>query len=202
MIATRQLSRFTPQEYLTWEIQQPLRYEYFDGEVFAMSGGTLPHADIALNIASLLKSALSKRCKVRNSDAKVGITAEGPFVYPDVSVTCDERDRTAQKFSGYPCLIVEVISPSTEAYDRGGKFALYRRLESLQEYVLIGSETKLVEVFRRDEQGAWTFIPYDEADKIELISVGVTVTVEAIYEDVTLIPADARQLSHPSGSLN
>jgi Uma2 family endonuclease len=193
MIATHQPSRLAPQEYLAWEIQQPLRYEYFDGEVFAMAGGTLPHADIALNIASLLKGSLSKRCKVRNSDAKVGITADGPFVYPDVSVTCDERDRTAQKFSGYPCLIVEVISPSTEAYDRGGKFALYRHLKSLQEYVLISSETKLVEVFRRDRQGVWTFIPYGEADKIELTSIGITVAIEDIYEDVTLTPSEPRK---------
>ncbi len=135
MIATRAHSSLTPQEYLAWEVQQPLRYEYFDGDVFAMAGGTLPHADIALNIASLLKSAVQSPCKVRNSDAKVGITADGPFVYPDVSVSCSEQDRTAQKFAQQPCLIVEVISPSTEAYDRGGKFALYRRLESLQEYV-------------------------------------------------------------------
>lgn len=187
MIATRQSSHFTPQEYLDWEAEQAQRYEYFEGAVFAMAGGSLPHADIALNIASLLKSALTgSRCKVRNSDAKVGITSDGPFVYPDVSVTCDERDRTAQKFSSYPCLIIEVISPSTEAYDRGGKFALYRRLESLQEYVLVSSETKNVEVFRRNEQGVWTFIPYGEVDSIELLSVDAKIDVASIYEDVAL----------------
>lgn len=187
MIAIQQLPRFTPQEYLVWEEQQALRYEYFDGEVFAMAGGSLPHADIALNIASLLREPLRGRCKVRNSDAKVGITEDGPFVYPDVSVTCDERDRSAQKFSRYPCLIVEVISPGTEAYDRGGKFALYRRLESLQEYVLVGSETKTVEVFRRDQQGRWVFIAYEENDEITLMSMGVTLTADDIYEDVVLI---------------
>ena len=195
MIATRQSSHFTPQEYLDWEAQQAQRYEYFEGAVFAMAGGSLPHADIALNIASLLKNALTgSRCKVRNSDAKVGITSDGPFVYPDVSVTCDERvgkaspteNRTAQKFSGYPCLIIEVISPSTEAYDRGGKFALYRQLESLQEYVLVSSETKNVEVFRRIEQGAWTFIPYGEADSIGLLSVDAKIDVASIYEEVAL----------------
>ena len=186
MIATRQPSHFTPQEYLEWEVQQSLRYEYFGGAVFAMAGGTLPHADIALNIATLLKSAAISPCKVRNSDAKVAITADGPFVYPDVSVTCDQRDRTAQKFSLYPCLIIEVVSPSTEAYDRGGKFALYRRLESLQEYVLVGSESKTVEVFRRNEQGIWTFIPYGETGEIELLSVDVKISIDAIYEDVTL----------------
>ena len=81
----------------------------------------------------LLRGPLQGRCKVRNSDAKVGVMEEGPFVYPDVSMSCDERDRTAPKFSRYPCLIVEVMSPSTDAYDRGGKFALCRCLESLHE---------------------------------------------------------------------
>lgn len=186
MIATAELHRLTPEEYLEWEAQQELRYEYFDGEVFAMTGGLLPHADIALNVAGILREHLRGRCKVRNSDAKVGITEMGPFTYPDVSVSCDQRDRTAQQFTRYPCLIVEVLSPSTEAYDRGGKFALYRRLESLQEYVLVGSETKTIEVFRRDPNGAWVFIPYGEGDEIELTSVSLTVSMDAIYEDVML----------------
>lgn len=192
MIATRQPAQLTPQEYLDWEIQQPLRYEYFDGKVFAMAGGTLPHADIALNIASFLKGALSGRCKVRNSDAKVGITEDGPFVYPDVIVTCNQRDRTAQKFSQHPCLIIEVMSPSTEAYDRGGKFSLYRRLPSLQEYVLVSSELKEVEVFRRDKEGAWFFMPYSAGEEIELTSLGITVSIETIYEDVVLAPPRIR----------
>jgi Uma2 family endonuclease len=195
MIATRELSRLTPQEYFQWEAQQDLRYEYFEGEVFAMTGGSLPHADIALNIASLLREPLRGRCKVRNSDAKVGITENGPFVYPDVSVTCNDRDRTAQQFSRHPCLIVEVLSPSTEAYDRGGKFALYRRLESLKEYVLVGSTTKTVDVFRRSHSGAWMFIPYGEGgegDDVELTSVGVTISIEAIYEEVLLVQPETQ----------
>lgn len=192
MISTRELPRFTSQEYFDWEAQQDLRYEYFDGEVLAMTGGALPHADIALNVASVLREPLRGRCKVRNSDAKVGITENGPFVYPDVSVTCDDRDRTAQQFSRYPCLIVEVLSPSTEAYDRGGKFALYRRLESLQEYVLIGSETKTVDVFRRSQLGAWTFIPYSEGNDIELTSVGLTIPIHVFYEDVLLMQPETQ----------
>lgn len=186
MVATHQNHPLTPQDYFEWEAQQQLRYEYFDGEVFAMTGGSIPHADIALNIATILRSRLQGRCKVRNSDAKVGITDDGPFVYPDVSVTCDQRDRNAQKFSRYPCLIVEVVSPGTEAYDRGGKFTLYRRLETLEEYVLVGSEAKTVEVFRRDDEGRWTFIPYSEGADIELTSLSVTLSMDAIYEDVAL----------------
>jgi len=190
MIATRELPHLTPQEYLEWEVQQTLRYEYFNGQVFAMTGGSLPDADIALNMATVLRSHLQGRCKVRTSDAKVGISENGPFTYPDVSVTCDDRDRTAQQFSRYPCLMIEVLSPSTEAYDRGRKFALYRRLESLQECVLVGSETKLVDVFRRDPQGDWLFIPYGEGDDVELTSVGLTVPIAALYEDVFLVPSE------------
>ncbi|MBP0011982.1 MAG: Uma2 family endonuclease [Roseofilum sp. SBFL] len=182
----RVVPRLTPQDYLEWEVQQPLRYEYFNGEVFAMAGGTLPHADIALNLASLLREPLRGRCKVRNSDAKVGITDEGPFTYPDISISCDERDRTARHFIRYPCVIIEVLSPSTEAYDRGGKFALYRRLSTLQEYVLVSSETKTVEIFRRDAVGEWRFIPYSEGDTIELMSLGITLSLNAIYEDVVV----------------
>ena len=186
MVAALESRQFTPEEYFEWEAQQELRYEYFDGDVFAMTGGSLPHADIALNIASILREPLRGRCKVRNSDAKVGITETGPFVYPDISVSCHELDRTAQQCTLYPCLIVEVLSPSTQAYDRGRKFAIYRRLAGLQEYVLVSSETKSVEIFRRDQNGTWSFIPYIEGDEIELISVGLTISIDAFYEDVIL----------------
>ncbi len=186
MAATGKDRRLTPREYFEWEAQQASRYEYFDGDVFAMTGGSIPHADIALNIATILKAHMKRRCKVRNSDAKVGIADEGPFVYPDISVTCDERDRMAQKFSRYPCLIVEVISPGTEAYDRGGKFHLYRQLETLKEYILVGSEAKTVEIFRLNNEGRWMFVPYSEGDEIEFMSVGLTVSMDAIYEDVIL----------------
>jgi Uma2 family endonuclease len=184
------LPRFTPQDYFAWEAQQPLRYEYFDGEVLAMTGGTIPHADIALNLAGLLREPLRGRGKVRNSDAKVGITADGPFTYPDLSISCDERDRTAQQFIRYPTVIIEVLSPSTEAYDRGGKFALYRRLFTLQEYVLVSSEMKMVEIFRRDSAREWRFIPYSEGDTIELVSLGISLSLDDIYEDVVLDTTD------------
>jgi Uma2 family endonuclease len=193
-IASNELPPFTPQEYFEWEAQQEVRHEYFDGKVFAMTGGSLPHADIAFNFASLLRShlqgLLQGRCKVRNSDARVGITEVGPFVYPDISVTCDDRDRTAIQFSRYPCSIIEVLSPTTEAYDRGGKFALYRRLESLQEYVLVGSESKTVDIFRRNQQGEWSFVSYSETGTFDLTSVGLTLSLDDIYEDVVIVSSD------------
>jgi Uma2 family endonuclease len=189
MIAARKLSRFTPQEYFDWEAQQLERHEYFDGEVYAMAGGKLAHGRIGLNIGAILRSHVrGKGCTTFNSDCKVGITTDGPFTYPDVSVSCDDRDRTAQNFIQHPCLIVEVLSPSTEAYDRGGKFKLYRQLESLQEYVLVSSEAESVEVFRRNPSGSWEFMAYGVGEAVTLVSLGLTVDVSAFYEDVVLVP--------------
>ncbi|MEC4803393.1 MAG: Uma2 family endonuclease [Jaaginema sp. PMC 1079.18] len=192
MIAIPENKPLTPQQYFEWEAKQALRYEYFDGNVFAMTGGSLSHGRIGLNVSSLLKSHLQsqdRKCLTFNSDCKVGISEAGPFTYPDTSVSCDERDRTATEFIQFPCLIVEVLSPSTEAYDRGKKFELYRQLESLQEYVLLGSETKTVEVFRREANRFWSFIAYAEGDEVEFASVSLTISIDTIYEDVIITPS-------------
>lgn len=188
MVAALKDPSFSPQEYLDWEPLQDLRYEYIDGRVYAMTGGTLPHSGIAVNLVSLLKNHLrGKGCSTLNSDAKIGITETGPFLYPDVSVTCDLRDRTAIKFALYPTLIAEVLSPSTEAYDRGGKFAQYRRLESLKEYILVRSDAIAVDIFRLNENQKWELTPYVEGDEIHLTSLDLTFPIELLYEDITLV---------------
>jgi Uma2 family endonuclease len=187
MIAARNFSRMTPEEYFEWEEKQEFRHEYFDGEVFAMAGGTIPHSAIAVNITTALKSRLrGKGCMVLNSDGKLAITENGPYTYPDISVTCDDRDRTAKKFSQYPTLIVEVLSSSTEAYDRSGKFKLYRRIESLRDYVLVSSEQRSVEVYHLNDRGRWELFSCEETGEVLLEGLGVSVTMDEIYEDVTL----------------
>lgn len=186
MIAHPKFS-FSPQEYLEWEELQEIRYEYAEGEVYAMTGGTLLHSEIALNFGALLKNHLRGRgCRVFNSDAKVGVTENGPFFYPDVNVSCDKRDRTALKFVQYPCLIAEVLSPTTEAYDRGSKFAQYRRLESLKEYVLISSDGVNVEIFRLNQNNKWELTPYSQGDEIQLVSVDLDFSIDLLYEDINL----------------
>ena len=161
MIATPQLPLMTPQEYLEWEEKQPIKYEYINGEVFAMTGGTLPHNSIALNLASALKTHLrGKSCKVFMADAKLGVSETGPYHYPDVMVTCDQRDQTAREVVYHPCLIVEVLSPSTEGFDRGKKFRHYRRIKTLKEYVLIDSETMSLECYRLNERSQWELTAY------------------------------------------
>jgi Uma2 family endonuclease len=174
MIATPHPPLMTPQDYLVWEVQQPLRYEYIDGQVLAMTGGTLPHNSIALNLAAALKNHLrGKGCKVFMADAKVGISPEGPFHYPDVMVTCDRRDQTARQAVYYPCLIVEVLSPGTEHIDQGKKFRNYRRVDTLREYVLIDAETINVDCYRLNAQGKWELTTYapdtcsPQADSLE-----------------------------------
>jgi Uma2 family endonuclease len=120
------------------------------------------------------------------ADAKVGVSERGPFHYPDVMVTCDERDRRAIRVIYYPCLIFEVLSPSTEAKDRGKKFQNYRRISTLKEYVLISSEQKVIECFRLNEKGVWELYSYLEGDEVELKSVDFRCPIELVYEDVIL----------------
>ena len=180
----------SPQDYLRWETTQPIRYGYMDGLVYAMTGGSIPHNQIAVNLIALLKPHLrGKGCKVLSSDAKVAVTEQGPFHYQDVSVSCDPRDKNAQDYIRYPVLIVEVRSESTEAFERGKKFRHYRRIETLREYVLIRQEQRSVECYRLNAQGRWELFHYlDEAASraIELTSVGLSCTFELLYEDIEL----------------
>ena len=186
MVALKEhFPQLTPAEYLEWEEQQEFRHEYVGGEVYAMTGGTLNHSSIAGNFHTILKNHLrGSGCKVFNSDAKVQILESNSYLYPDVSVTCDDRDRRATKFISHPCLIVEVLSPATEAYDRGDKFALYRRSTTLQEYVLVSTSAMRVDLYRRDERGRWEILSYDAGESIELPSVNLSVPVAQIYEDI------------------
>lgn len=187
MVAVPARQYLTPQDYLDWEEKQSIKYEYIDGEVFAMTGGTIPHNDLAVNLTTALKNHLrGQGCKVSMADAKVGVSEHGPFHYPDVMVTCDERDRRAIRVIYYPCLIVEVLSPSTEAKDRGKKFQNYRRISTLKDYVLISSEQKFIECFRLNEKGVWELYTYSEGDEVELISVDFRCPIELVYEDVIL----------------
>lgn len=189
MVAALQHPYLSPEAYLEWELLQEQRYEYIDGFAYAMTGGTLPHSDLAFNFATILRNQLPSRCKARTSDAKVGLTERGPFFYPDVSVSCDPRDRTAIKYIQFPSLIVEVLSPATEAYDRGGKFTQYRRLETLKEYVLVSSDAIAVDIFRLNANHKWELTPYVAGDEISLTSVEVKFAIDLLYEDVIFAEA-------------
>jgi Uma2 family endonuclease len=166
----------TAADYLAWEAAQDTRSEFIDGEVYAMAGGTLEHNAATLATGSTLRQHLKgSPCRAFVSDVKVQVKASNSFFYPDVVVACqpsDLSDSTTLSVNE-PLLIAEVLSPSTAAFDRGGKFAHYRLLDSLQEYVLIDTDTPRVEVFRRNAANRWELYPSTGTDApVELASVG------------------------------
>ena len=173
------------EDYLEWESQQEIRYEYVKGEVFAMTGGTIPHNDIALNLYRALYPHLRSRgCRVNVSDVKVQVSPKSIYYYPDVIVSCDPEDLNARQFIQNPKLIVEVLSPGTSAKDRGEKFTYYLTIPSLQEYILIDSETISVERYSRGEGRMWLYYPYQMADTITLSSIDFEFPIELLYEGI------------------
>ncbi|MDB9375957.1 Uma2 family endonuclease [Nodularia sphaerocarpa] len=186
MVALPDNLLMSAEEYLLWEPTQEQRYEYWDGEVVAMSGGTRNHNRVSGNFFRLLDDTLADRsCEVYIVDVKVQIEQGQKYFYPDVVVTCDQRDRDPQLIQ-FPCLIIEVLSPSTEAADRGKKFAKYRQSPTLQEYVLVQVAQPCVEVFRRNEQGKWVLSEYNLNDRLRLESVNVEIAIAHLYRQVQL----------------
>lgn len=174
----------TVEAYLAWEPRQELRYEFVDGEVFAMAGGTIAHNDIAVNLLAALRPHLRKQgCRINIADAKVNVT-KSRYRYPDLVITCDERDKTALDAIQYPKLIVEVLSAGTEALDRGDKLKEYCKLPSLEEYVLVSSTQISVEIYRRAQGRFWLYTAYQPGDSIVLESVGFEFPINLLYEDI------------------
>ena len=182
----------TPEDYFAWEEKQREKYEYIDGQVYAMSGGSVNHGRIAIRFTALFDAHLENSpCVTGNSDIKVNIFETNNYTYPDASVTCDDKDKTNPNFFTFPCLIVEVLSDSTEAYDRGGKFRLYRRNPVLQEYLLVSSTLVEVDLYRKNDAGEWLLINYQPGDTVELKSIHLSFPIEQIYRGLTLTNQDA-----------
>ncbi len=188
MIAAREnFPQLTPKEYFAWEEKQLHKHEYLDGQVYAMSGGSINHGRIAIRFASMFDSHLvSSSCIVGNSDVKVKIVRTENYTYPDISVTCDDRDKNSTQYITYPSLIVEVLSPSTEAYDRGGKFRLYANNPVLQDYLLVSSTSIEIDLYHKKDNGEWIIINYKEGDMIELKSINLTFAIAQIYRGLIL----------------
>jgi Uma2 family endonuclease len=186
MVAVKDNSRrFTPEEYFAWEEQQLERHELIDGQVYAMSGGTIDHSEIAAKFNRLLGNHLDDSgCKTLNSDARVSILETTDYSYPNGSVTCDERDKSNTQYIVYPCLLVEVLSDSTEAYDRGEKFYRYRRNPILQEYVLVSAKSIAIDLYRKNDAGEWIFTQYRSGDIVELKSINLSFPIEQVYRGI------------------
>lgn len=127
-------------------------------------------------------------CDTATSDLRINIVGTNNFTYPDVSVTCDDRDKTTTQYITYPCLIVEVLSPSTEAYDRGSKFRMYRHNPALQDYLLVSSTRMEIDLYHKKDTGEWLLINYQPGDTIELKSINLSFPIEQIYRNLDLTP--------------
>jgi Uma2 family endonuclease len=190
MIVTKEnVPRFTPEEYFAWEEKQLEKHEYIDGEVYAMSGGSVNHGRIAIKFTAMFDAHLdNSSCITGNSDIKINIVDINNYTYPDVSVTCDDRDKTTSQYFTYPCLIVEVLSDSTEAYDRGGKFRMYRKNPVLQDYLLVSSTKIEMDLYHKKDTGEWIIINYKEGDAVELKSINLSFPIEQVYRGLILTP--------------
>jgi Uma2 family endonuclease len=202
MASAAEKRRYTPAEYLALERKAETKSEYFDGEIFAMSGVSREHSLLALNLASYLHGQLSNGpCETHVSDMRVRVSPTGLYTYPDIVAVCDEprfEDDQVDTLLN-PTLVVEVLSPSTEAYDRGRKFAHYRRIETLREYVLISQEAVLVERYSRREDG-WLLTNFGRRDDaVPLESVGVEVPLRAVYARVDVPDGEAEFGPGPAG---
>ncbi|AFY36669.1 protein of unknown function DUF820 [[Leptolyngbya] sp. PCC 7376] len=188
MIAVADFPRkMTPEEYLAWEEQQEYRYEYIDGEIIAMTGGSLAHNDIALNLYSLLRPHLKKRgCRINVADVKVQGKANSRYFYPDLVISCHPEDKQAKKWIQYPSTIIEVLSPSTANYDKSRKLKLYRQIPSLQEYILIDSQKVSVEMYQRQTGKMWGYTDYGLDEILTIPSIEFECSVALLYEDAIL----------------
>lgn len=181
-LALRRDDSISNEEYLDGEQISEIRHEYIAGRVYAMSGATPLHNVISLNVVDLLRQhTAGKRCRVFASDVKVRVEASDAFFYPDVLVSCDPRDKLTERFVRYPSVVVEVLSPSTEAYDFGDKFDHYRNIPTLRDYVLIRQDRPAAYSFRRRDSGVWELRPLVEEDEIELESLGLRRPVTDLY---------------------
>lgn len=178
----------TPEEYLELERKAEFKSEYHNGEVFAMSGGSRKHSKIAWKLTSILDRQLQgKSCEGFTSDIRVLVASSGLYTYPDLSVACEQpRFADAQVDTLLnPTLIVEILSPSTERYDRGEKAKLYRDMPSLKELLLVAQDAFDVELYRRQGEAHWDLFHAVGLDaSIELKSIGCTLTLREIYENV------------------
>ena len=183
-MASERTPTMSVEEYFELEENNPdTRYEYLDGYVYMMSGGSANHATISGNIYALLKSFLrGGPCRVYNSDMKVRVS-EKRYFHPDVTVTCDPRDRGNTDLIQSPRLVIEVLSPSTEARDRGSKLQCYLACPSIEEYLLVDTRSMRIEIYRK-EQKKWVYDAFEADDEVELTTLGVHFPVIDAYEDV------------------
>jgi len=197
-------SRLTYAEYLALEAQSPVRHEFVNGEVFEMAGGTPAHGALAAALARDLGAALrGKPSRVFSSDVRVFVRETGLATYPDLSVVCGSLETAEEDKDAIvnPVLLAEVLSPSTEAWDRGGKAAHYRRIPALREILLVTPEGRL-EVRRRNDRGVWELVEARVGERLELMSLGVVLDVAELFRDpLASAPSELQRFAQGPGKL-
>lgn len=183
--------RMSLAEFLAWEDLQPERHEFHQGEVFAMVGARRSHGRVVQNLSRRLSELLDgSPCQVFAETMKLAV-ANDTLLYPDVFVTCDAADLATDVVFRSPAVIIEVLSPSTQAYDRSKKFALYRQLASLREYLLVDPDTRRVEALRRDELGRWIFHDMSQDEQVELPVLNGSIALSQIFQGLEAPDSEA-----------
>ncbi len=199
MVAQPRRTLMSVEEYFALDrASNDVRYEYIDGYATMMAGGTLDHSTISINLTSLLRSQLrTASCRVYNSDARVRLS-ETRYVFPDASVSCDARDQGRIDTITFPRVVFEVLSPGTEAYDRGKKFIYYRTCPTIEEYVLIDTQRQAVDVYRYATKNLWTLHIFGPGDIVELTSLTISFPIASLYEGVILPESDPDEPEFPA----
>lgn len=185
-------SKMSGDEYLAWEAEQAEKHDFIDGEVYAMAGAESGHVTTSLNMAMALRQHLAGTpCRTFIADMKVQAREGDNYFYPDVVVTCSDADRSSSLVKREPTLIIEVLSPSTAAYDRGEKFAQYRSIAALKEIAFIDMSSRRTDVYRRGADGLWVLHPFDAGAAVTLASVELTVSADAVFAEVDVLTVPA-----------
>jgi len=174
----------TLEAYLAWENEQPEKHEFHRGEVFAMVGARRAHAEVVMNLGGYLRAALrGSPCSAYAESSKVQV-GEDTVLYPDVFITCDKADRGSEMIFRAPKVVVEVLSPTTQRYDRSEKFALYRRISSLREYILVDPDTRRVEAFRINELGQWVLHDMSDGAVFEVAALDLQMPMADVFAGI------------------
>jgi Uma2 family endonuclease len=181
--------QMSAQDFLAWDATQTVRHEFIAGEVFAMAGAGEAHVTVAGNLYVALRQHLAGTpCRTFITDMKLRVEAADAFFYPDVMVSCSAADAADPMVKRDPVLLVEVLSPTTAAFDRGDKFVAYRKLPGLREYLLVDTESRRCDLYRKGEDGLWVLHPFEPGQGLRLESVALDLPAVQLWAEV---PASA-----------
>jgi len=179
------LHRMSAEEFLAWDERETIRHEFVRGALFSVAGEDEGHNTVIGNLCIALRVHLrDTACRTLAIDMKLRVEAADCFFYPDVVVTCSANDAADLKIKREPCLVVEVLSASTAGYDRGDKFAAYRLLPTLQEYLLVDPESRRCDLYRKGDDGLWVLHPVEPGQDLHLASVGLALPATALWAEM------------------